>query len=163
MLTKWIAFFVVVLFAGVMLMGQNPVKDRPEVFGWKAIFHTDGAPQSIGASDGQDTSLAFLLSHFRGAVTLWLDPDSTGGNGIDSCATIRLQLRNKNTGEWGNHYSTNKLDTIARTIFNVGPSGEDIYFPLPDFDQFSWADSGRILTEVGHGDATLLHGFIGGQ
>jgi len=123
--------------------------------------------------DGMFTTTVNLdadLKHYRGAVTLWIDPDTTGSSSdavkSDSCMTVSIQLYNAESAEWGTYFSTvSKLDTIDRAVVNVAAAGTDIYIPLAKYnsDQFAWADRIRVTLGIGVADEMGGSVWIGGQ
>ena len=137
--------------------------ERVAQFGWTQL-------RAEGSSYTTTDTLEFDLRHFRGAVTYWVDGDTSSAtlesNLSDSCMTISLELYNEDSGEWGKYYSgTTKLDTVDRALVNVAASDADVYIPLAKFnaDQFAWADKGRIIELIGTGDKHGGGRWIGGQ
>jgi len=125
------------------------------------IYGEDGARKNFV---GADTSDAFLLTEFAGANTLWFDPDTVGCGAPDSCLTVSLLLRNKNTGQWGAFYTGARLDTVARSVVNV-PAGanSNFYMNLPVFNNYQWADSAKIAYGIAADDSLNLASYVGGQ
>ena len=137
--------------------------ERVAQFGWTQL-------RAEGSSYTAYDTLAFDLRHYRGAVTYWIDPDTSSATAAanlpDSCMTIYLELYNENSGEWGKYYSTvTKLDTIDRAAANVAAADADVYIPLAKFnaDQFAWADRARIIEYVGVGNKHGGGRWVGGQ
>ena len=159
---------IIGLLALIFLVGcaadRSADVGRVAQFGWVELRNQGEA--KFTTTDNFDAD----LRHFRGAVTLWIDPDTTGSSsdGVksDSCMTVSIQLYNEKSAEWGSYYSTvTKLDTIDRAVVNVAAGGTDIYIPLAKFnsDQFAWADRIRITLAIGVADEMGGSVWIGGQ
>jgi hypothetical protein len=165
-----IGLLMLVLSVSCIAQDRSAVPTRVAQFSWTQIRE-----MGEGAFTGIDT-MEFDLKHYRGAVTLWFDSDTSDAtaaiNLADTCSTISLELYNEKSAEWGKYYSTvTKLDTIDRAAINVDAADADVYMPLAKFnaDQFAWADRGRIIWDVGSGGTAPYDNYmnanvwIGGQ
>jgi hypothetical protein len=159
---KFTMFLFALLFMVSCAADRSSSPQRVAQFGWTKIRSVE-----TGLATGT-ISLAFPISHYRGAVTLWLDPDSVGGTGADSCATVTMLLYNTEAADWGAYpigASPTKLDTIDRAIWNVDRASDDIYIPLALYNdaQFAWADCCKVTVGYGAADIMTLNAWIGGQ
>ena len=146
---------------------RSAIVERTANFGWVKLRSID--------QDGQfttSTTMTFDLRHFRGAVTVWFNPDTTLGAAAsalpDTCSTISLELFNDASNTWGSYYSgttRTKLDTIDRAYINVAEADADTYIPLAKFNsaQFAWADKARLTWHVGVGNIMNGDVWAGGQ
>jgi hypothetical protein len=158
-----IGLLALVFLVGCAAPDRNTDVGRVAQFGWTKLR------DDVDSYTAYDT-LAFDLRHYRGAVTYWLDPDTSSATAAanlpDSCMTIYIELYNDETAEWGKYYSgVTKLDTIDRAVANVAAADADVYIPLAKFnaDQFAWADRARIIEYVGVGNKHGGARYIGGQ
>ena len=160
---RFIAFAIILVIVIACAPDRNTQVQRTAQFGWTKIRDVDG--------DGLFTTtcnLDFDIKHYRGAVTLWIDPDTTGGgaNQSDSASTFDLYLYNEESAEWGQHYEgIVKLDVAATGDMNIGSAGTDLYIPLANFnsEQWAWADKARITWTIGTGDKLKANVWVGGQ
>ena len=109
---------------------------------------------------------------YDGAVTLWFLGDTTGVSekeaGLsDSCLTVYLALKNKETNLWGGLYSETttgytKLDTIDRAYIN-GAGDICPYMVVATEDAWAVADSAKFMFGLGTGDSLnvkiVMQGF----
>lgn len=166
---------IVMLLFGVWfgLFAQNPtVNTRPEAQGWERVFNG-----TVGANgDGLDTTAAWSARNVTGALTFLFITDTTdasvaGANQSDSCLTVFIQLKRKYwTGtaydeDWVGFYSgtdvtKTRLDSVARSIVNVGGAG--FYMEPAEFDGWAWADSMRAILSIGVGDSLGVIMDVGG-
>jgi hypothetical protein len=167
-MNKLVLFFVMLMVA-LTFMVYPQTADRsktlttPAQYGWTRLVGTDGAAKTITS---RDTSVAVDIYRFSGANILWIDSDTTvAGQQPDSCMTVQIELFNPESNEWGKYYTAggSKLDTIPRSLVNVGSAGLDLYMNLPSFDQYQWAQKVRFIFIIGTGDIMKLEAWIGGQ
>ena len=161
---KVLLFTLVIVFIFSCAPDRSADVTRTAQFGWTKLRDS---------SDGMYTTtdtFSFTIRHMRGAITYWIDPDTTGGgaNQSDSCWTIYLEIYNEESGEWGKVWSTSestKLDTIDRAQVNVGATDIDTYIPLAVFNdyQLAWGDQARIIEVIGTGDKMGGDRWVGGQ
>jgi hypothetical protein len=167
-MNRLILFFMAMLMAlSIVAYPQNPDRTKtltsPAQYGWTQIVGTDGAAKTITS---RDTSDAVDVYRYAGGVVLWIDSDTTvAGQQPDSCMTVQMELYNPKSGEWGKYYTSDgtKLDTIPRSLVNVGSAGLDIYMNLPVFDQWQWSQQARFIFIIGTSDVMKLQAWIGGQ
>jgi hypothetical protein len=136
---------------------------RPATQGWTKILDS-----SSGLMTSTTDTIDFEIPLRNGALVLWVQPDTTGGgaNQSDSCATVSLVAWNEFENNWGIPYDgITKLDTIARSVINVGPSDLGVYIPLADFTtkQWAWASKHGVIISWGAGDKLKMSLYIGGQ
>jgi hypothetical protein len=158
-----VGLLTLVFLIGCAAPDRSAELGRVAQFGWVKLR------DAVDSYTAYDT-LAFDLRHYRGAVTYWIDPDTSSATSAanlpDSCMTIYLELYSDESGEWGKYYSTvTKLDTIDRAAINVAAADADVYIPLAKFnaDQFGWADRARIIEYVGVGNKHGGGRWVGGQ
>jgi hypothetical protein len=166
-----IGLLALVFLVGCAAPDRSTEIGRVAQFGWTQIRTVEE-----GSFTGVDT-MEFDLRHYRGAVTLWFNPDTTAATSAanlpDTCSTISLELYNDDSAEWGKYYSgVTKLDTVDRAVMNIDFADADVYIPLAKFnaDQFAWADRGRIIWDVGSAGSVaatknIMQGevWVGGQ
>lgn len=162
---KYLLPLFLVLLMLVPLFSQVKVEQNPRHWNWIEILGTDGGYMTGPNSDGRDTTDAVDISRYRGASTLWFEVDTTGlgSVGYDSCMTIYQQLYNKETETWGYYYndSVGKIDTVARSIVNVGTGA--FYVPLGGVSEWAWSSQARWIIAIGVGDSLKYRVFYGGQ
>ena len=146
---------------------RSAIVERTANFSWVKLRSRD--------QDGNfttSTTMTFDVRHFRGAVTLWFNPDTALSQVAaalpDTCSTISLELYNDAAASWGSYYSgttRTKLDTIDRAYINVDEADADTYIPLAQFNstQWAWADKGRVTWHVGVGNIMNGDVWLGGQ
>lgn len=159
----------ILLILSVSLYSQPEVKVVPKQYEWNMIYSDAGDyKQFVGAC----TTDAIDLSRYRGAVTLWVDSDTSLNNGkasgSDSCMSVSLMLYNSVTGDWGEaHFGTSTalLDTFARSKVNVDGTANDLYMPMPNFggSQWAWADQVKFIFNIGSTDTLRIKVLAGGQ
>lgn len=167
-MNRILLFFVsILLMLSIVAYPQEPDRTKnltsPVQYGWTQILHTDGDMQTVTTTA---TSDAVEIWRLAGGTTLWIDTDTTvAGQQPDSCMTVQMQLYNPKTGEWGVYYTTNgsKLDTIPRSLVNVGAGGLDVYMNLAAFDQWQWAQKAKFIFTIGKNDVMKMQAWIGGQ
>lgn len=159
----------ILVMLSISAYSQPEVKIVPKKYDWKMIYSDAGDyKQFVGTC----TTDAIDLSQYRGAVTLWVDPDTSLTNGkasgSDSCMAVSLMLYNSVTGDWGEaHFGANTalLDTFARSKVNVDGTANDLYMPMPNFNdaQWAWADQAKFVFNIGPTDTLRIKVLAGGQ
>ena len=162
---KYLIAFIAIIFLFGCAADRSTTIERTAQFGWTKLR------DDVDSYTAYDT-LAFDTRHFRGAVTYWIDADTSSATAAanlpDSCMTLYLELYNEETAEWGKYYAgatQTKMDTIDRAYVNVAAADADIYVPLAQFNstQWAWADRARIIEYVGVGNKHGGARYIGGQ
>jgi hypothetical protein len=136
-----------VMFAGILFTGvdadRSYVKTTPAQYGWFKVYGAKGEKTTFTTSATSDAVPVWMLA---GANTLWLDPDSAvDGSGLDSCLTLGIELYSAASGEWGAYRLGADADTVARSLINVRAVDRDVYFNLPEFNNWQWGDSARFI------------------
>ena len=174
-------YLVILLLLIGVAYGQGNVKSAPQTHDGIIIYgDNDPAQSSIKINDydvlgkygdGADTSSAFSVHGWSGAVCLWVAGDTSCAdsavdvsNTSDSCLTVRLQLKDPDFG-WGGLYSettTNytTLDTVSRALINAA---NDIFLYIPLAEETAWApaDSARFIFVIATGDTLPFKAKIG--
>jgi len=168
---KLIAILFVVLLT-TSAFSQGTIRTYPLTKVGGFVFGSASDYAVLGSyGDGVDTSNAFSISGWEGAVNLFMVGDTTDAdsaklyaNTSDSCLAVRLQIKDNDIG-WGGLYSetTNNytlLDTVDRAKANS--AGDVIfYFPLALEDSWAPGDSARFIFYIGVGDTLPFKAKIG--
>jgi len=159
---KWIGIAIVGLLA---VRGVTSSLDLVQPNYYQAQGFSSAATQKYGKfvvySDAgakkqfttRDTTNAFPVSMFRGAITLGIQVDTTSTTGAsesDSCMTIIPQVKINDTWYTYSVGADGKADTLARSLVNTG--GSNLYFPAANFNSNAVGDSMRFITVIGTGD-----------
>ena len=162
--------FVLLLLAG-LCFAQQRVVVTPNSHDWVEVFN-----DTIGTSE---TTTAFSAKQWEGVTTLCIEADTTVSTltyQSDSCMTVGVQYYcgSTNIASWGPYYNavtasangglTNftKIDTIARGVINKSTSV--VFMNIPDImPSYAWADSARIVVNIGNGDSLIAVISAGGQ
>lgn len=164
---KFIHVALVILAFLAMGVVYRSTFTSPKPFGWKPIIHDAGGRKTITT---RDTSEAFTIEQTRGLITLWMDGSTAGlSPASDSCLTVYLLLKNKETSNWGKYHKgtdPTRLDSVARGLINQSNgavANSDVYFKLASRAEWSWADSAKIVVVIGTSDKLDLLMWAGGQ
>ena len=156
--------FLATAFLAAPAFGQVGLQTSPKVVEGGKIIYSDAGGRKLLIT--ADTTDAVDLSNLRGAVTLFVSPDSLQ-DGVTGNLTFEVLLYSDVTGRWSK-YHTAAIDSInvPAAKLNVG-AGEDavtdLYIPLANFDSFAWADKIKFALTIASGDSLSLLVGVGGQ
>ena len=144
-----------VLFILMLAFGfsfaQQAVITRPYDWGWTQIVNNVTLTSA-------DTSSAFAIDKYNGNQTLWFKIGTV--DSIKSDVTVKLELKNNETGGWGTYLSGSTLVAIGSS--NITANNE-FYIKMTDYDSWAWADSARIISSVSSTSSFTYDVYIGGQ